>query len=398
MALGALLVAGVATLAVMWRVRAVHAEAMLRSIGAEVGSEHMDSALIRKVRADQVRLAEAEASAASSYGALESAPIAIQSLDGDGLVSYSNAMARSLFAGDDENAILRARATALAQRVGETGRVTRIEVDVHEPERRILSLTALPLADSTGLSGAVGLYVEDLSARRRFDAMRTDFVANASHELKTPLGALSLLAETLAATSDETQRERLAQRLRSESARMANVIDDVAQLAETESLSAEFERIAIIVPLGEAVSSVEATARDRDIQLVAGDLVDAVVDGSRDQLASAFRNLLMNAIAYTAIKGEGGVVTYRTLLEGNTVCVQVEDSGIGIPARYTDRVFERFFRVDRARSRESGGTGLGLSIVKNVAIAHGGAVRVESRVGEGSVFTICVPVASEVGA
>ena len=225
--------------------------------------------------------------------------------------------------------------------------------------------------------------------------MRTDFVANASHELKTPLGALALLAETLAAATDEESRIRLAQRLQSEASRMANVIDDVLQLAETESLGAEYVHVAMAGVIEDAVKSVDTIAAEHGITIVGGDVVDAVVAGNREQLVSAVTNLLNNAITYTAVKGEPGLVRYRSYRSDAMVCVEVEDTGIGIPDRYQDRVFERFFRVDRARSRESGGTGLGLSIVRNVARAHGGNASVRSKVGVGSVFTISLPIVEE---
>ena len=226
--------------------------------------------------------------------------------------------------------------------------------------------------------------------------MRTDFVANASHELKTPLGALALLAETLADTRDEELRLRLAQRLQSEASRMASVVNDVLQLAETESLGAEYVHVSVSDLLAEAVKSVESIAAENEITLIEDDVEDATVAADRKQLLSAVSNLLNNAITYTAVKDEPGIVRYRSYLDDSTICVEVEDTGIGIPSRYTDRVFERFFRVDRARSRESGGTGLGLSIVRNVARAHGGSARVRSEVGVGSTFTISLPVVPEV--
>jgi two-component system sensor histidine kinase SenX3 len=145
--------------------------------------------------------------------------------------------------------------------------------------------------------------------------------------------------------------------------------------------------------VGGAVAAVEGFATSRGVELVDVGVVDAVVSGDRDQLTSAVRNLLDNAITYTAAKGEGGTVRYRTTVEEGQAAIEVQDTGIGIPVRYRDRIFERFFRVDRARSRESGGTGLGLSIVRNVARVHGGSVAMTSEVGEGSTFVIRLPVA-----
>jgi signal transduction histidine kinase len=176
---------------------------------------------------------------------------------------------------------------------------------------------------------------------------------------------------------------------------MANVIDDILQLAETESLGAEYVHVAMAGVIEETVKSVDTIAAEQGITIVGDDIVDAVVAGNREQLVSAVTNLLHNAITYTAVKGEPGLVRYRSYRSGPMVCIEVEDTGIGIPDRYQDRVFERFFRVDRARSRASGGTGLGLSIVRNIARAHGGNASLRSKVGVGSVFTVSLPVVGD---
>ena len=299
--------------------------------------------------------------------------------------------------GDGERAVLRTRVTALGQRVHAKRTQESIEVDIHDPDRRVLALTAVPLTVDADCFGSVVLYIDDLSAKRRVDAMRTDFVANASHELKTPLGALALLAETLAETEDEEMRMRLGRRLQSEANRMANVIDDVLQLAETESLGAEYTHVSIADVIATSVASISELASEQEITILPDDVADATIAADEDQLVSAVTNLLQNAITYTAVKGEPGIVRYRSTVEDGLVTIEVEDTGIGIPTRYTDRVFERFFRVDRARSRESGGTGLGLSIVRNVAKAHGGSVSVKSKVGVGSTFSISLPVVEEAG-
>jgi signal transduction histidine kinase len=176
---------------------------------------------------------------------------------------------------------------------------------------------------------------------------------------------------------------------------MASVIDDVLQLAETESLGVEYVPVQMVDVIEEAVKPLEEIAIRSDIELERGTLADVEVLADRQQLVSAVRNLIRNAITYTAAKNEPGTVIYRARSDDDFVRIEIEDTGIGIPSRYTDRVFERFFRVDRARSRESGGTGLGLSIVRTVAVAHGGTVDVSSRVGVGSTFTIRLPTIAE---
>ena len=365
---------------------------IIRSVARALGTDATDADLLRAARAAKRDTDEARIRANSYAAALQGDNTGIALLAPTGAIQYANPAAQMLLEGPREKAVLRTRVTALGQRVHATGEMETIEVDIHDPDRRVLALTGVPVRIDGGALGSVCLYIEDLSARRRVDAMRTDFVANASHELKTPLGALALLAETLADTEDEEMRIRLAQRLQTEATRMANVIDDVLQLAETESLGAEYVHVSIADVLEESVKAAAAVAQDNDITIIRDDVTDATVAADREQLISAVTNLLLNAITYTAVKGEPGFVRYRSSIDGGQVHIEIEDTGIGIPARYTDRVFERFFRVDRARSRESGGTGLGLSIVRNVARAHGGTVGLRSKVGVGSTFTISLPI------
>lgn len=370
---------------------------IIRSVARALGTDATDADLLRAARAASTEAEDSRMRANSYSAALQGDNTGIALLAPNGSVQYANPAAQMLLEGPRERAVLRTRVTALGQRVHGSGEIETIEVDIHDPDRKVLSLTAVPVVIEGGGLGTVCLYVEDLSARRRVDAMRTDFVANASHELKTPLGALALLAETLADAEDEELRIRLAQRLQTEANRMANVIDDVLQLAETESLGADYAHVSIGDVLEDSVKAVESIASDSDIAIIRDEVTDATVAADRDQLVSAVTNLLLNAVTYTAVKGEPGFVRYRSFVDDGHVHIEIEDTGIGIPARYTDRVFERFFRVDRARSRESGGTGLGLSIVRNVARAHGGNVGLRSNVGVGSTFTISLPLVEENG-
>lgn len=388
-----LVVIAVAMMAFLWRRRAIAAEGSLRSIGQVIATDETGSNLVDEVRSTVLAAVHDRAMAAAYLGALEGASVGVAIADETGGIQYANPTCSHLLLGDGESAVLRTRVAALARRVNENQSIEQIESNVHDPVRRVLVTTAVPLASGTRDVGTVAIYIEDLSDQKRVDVMRSDFVANASHELKTPLGALSILAETLAETEDEDARARLAGRLRDEATRMAVVIDDVVRLAETESLGIEFETVQVAELVDEAARSVRHLASGTQIDVRRGEVVEGEVAASREQLTSAVRNLLENAITYTAVKEGPGTVTYHVRRENRSMCVDVEDSGIGIPSRYVDRVFERFFRVDRARSRESGGTGLGLSIVKNVAQAHGGTVRLQSEVGVGSTFTICIPEA-----
>ncbi|MEN8041210.1 MAG: HAMP domain-containing sensor histidine kinase [Actinomycetota bacterium] len=391
------LAVAVASLAALMRTRrrAVAAEASLRRAANVVGSEESGEAVVQALR---IVSAEAESDrqrAVALEAVIKGASIGVVWLNQSGEPECSNDIADVLLGGEGEQSMLRVRVATLAQRVSRSGRAEEMEVDLYDPSRQVLRLRAVPVLSSDSRHHSVAIYLEDLSLERRVHAMRSDFVANASHELKTPLGALSLLAETLAGTDDEIQRARLASRLSDEAVRMSNVIDDVVQLAETQSLGEEFAPVGIAGLLKEATDAVRTVADDRGISLIAGEVNDVAVQGSRDQLISAVRNLLDNAIAYSSIGDVKGAVTYSAIAEESEVRIEIRDTGIGIPERYQDRVFERFFRVDRARSRESGGTGLGLSIVKNVALAHGGTVGLESELGVGSTFHMLLPIAQE---
>ena len=256
------------------------------------------------------------------------------------------------------------------------------------PTRRNLSIRAFPLDGADGSLGAAAV-IEDVSERRRIDAMRRDFVANVSHELKTPVGALSLLAETLDGEEDADTVARLSVRVGMEAERLCQLIDDLLDLSRIEADEVEVhESVPLDVLIGQAVDPLRAVAEGRDIKLKVVQGEPVAINGARIDLVSAIKNLVDNAIKYS----EGGsLVEVRTCVDGNWVDVEVSDQGIGIPSRDLERVFERFYRVDRARSRSTGGTGLGLSIVRHVAANHGGQVYVTSTEGDGSTFTLRLP-------
>jgi two-component system sensor histidine kinase SenX3 len=223
----------------------------------------------------------------------------------------------------------------------------------------------------------------------RLEAMRTDFVANISHELRTPVGALALLAETLQGEREPETIDRLAGKLEIEALRVSNMIDDLLELSRIEVEGARRDRVPVEAVIGEAVDRVHAAAEQRGIVIekLRPD-EPSVVAGDRQQLVSALTNLVDNAVKYSE---RGGRVTVSEVREGDEIVLTVADEGMGIPDRDLDRVFERFYRVDRARSRTTGGTGLGLAIVRHVADNHGGSIGVSSREGVGSTFTLRLP-------
>lgn len=225
--------------------------------------------------------------------------------------------------------------------------------------------------------------------------MRRDFLTNAGHEMKTPLGAMSVLAETIADTEDAETRRRLTGRLRVEANRMARVVDDILTLADIESLETPFSSVRIGEVVDDAVARVAVVAAEHGIEIaVTGNGSEAVVEGNEEQLVSAVANLLDNAVKYSNAGGEP-VVEIEMRMSDDRVSIVVRDHGVGISESHLNRVFERFYRVDRGRDRSSGGTGLGLSIVNNVAGTHGGSATAESVPAEGSVFTMTLPLRKE---
>jgi two-component system sensor histidine kinase SenX3 len=233
--------------------------------------------------------------------------------------------------------------------------------------------------------------IADITEKRRLEAIRRDFVANISHELKTPVGALSLLAETIISEDDPQVTQRLAERMVSEATRLANTIEDLLVLSRIESEERpQREPVPVHGVVAEAVTRIRPAAENAGIDLDVPDVgAHLETHGDRRQVVSALFNLLDNAVKYS---DPGSEVAVLVTGDDDTVRISVQDRGIGIPAKDIERVFERFYRVDRARSRETGGTGLGLAIVRHVATNHGGSVSVTSQEGDGSTFTLRIPV------
>jgi two-component system sensor histidine kinase SenX3 len=241
--------------------------------------------------------------------------------------------------------------------------------------------------------GTVAVLLEDVTDARRLEDVRRDFVANVSHELKTPTAALGLLSEALADAADDPEAVRsFAVRAQREAGRLAHLVQDLVALSRLEGAEAqpEHELVRLDRVMAEAVDRVRTTAQARRIDVVRSGDHGLHVRGSESQLTTALGNLLENAVSYSP---DDARVVLGARLEGDSVEVIVVDEGIGIAAKDLDRVFERFYRADPARSRATGGTGLGLAIVKHVATNHGGTVSVRSTEGYGSTFTLRLPAA-----
>ncbi len=312
--------------------------------------------------------------------------------DPDGNVLYRNPYAQPFIEARHGEALVEA---AVAELLAEAarGRAVEREVELFGPPRQCLFVSAMPLRFEGRDYGSVAL-IDDITEPQRLDAMRRDFVANISHELRTPMGALILLAETLAGETDPDVVSRLAARVQAEAIRLSDIMDDLLELSRIESNEAsEQAPVAIQHVIGEALARVKPSAEEKEVPIeTVLPALDLVVRADRRQLTSAVFNLLDNAVKYSEANQP---VRVTTRMEGDWVEVEVRDQGYGIPQGHQERIFERFYQVDRSRGRSDGGVGLGLAIVRHVATNHGGEVRMESTVGEGSAFTLAVPVSDD---
>ncbi|HVT77769.1 MAG TPA: ATP-binding protein [Acidimicrobiales bacterium] len=318
--------------------------------------------------------------------AFDALSLGVVVVDADGEETLRNAEASRLVDARGADA-LAARALTDVLLEGTTGATGRI-IELHGPPPRILALTASPLEGADGALGTVAV-LQDVTDRYRLDAVRRDFVANVGHELRTPIGAIVALADTLAEEDDTPVMRRLAGRIAHEADRAGHLIDDLLDLSRIETGELERESVPVRYLVTAAVDRVMASSGARAVDIsISGELPTAPLLVDQAQVESALVNLIENAVKYS---DPGSPVEVSALDKGDSVELIVRDRGIGIPPADRDRIFERFYRVDRARSRATGGTGLGLAIVRNVARNHGGDVHVESREGEGSTFVIQLP-------
>ncbi|MGP4110238.1 sensor histidine kinase [Streptomyces sp. 4N509B] len=245
-------------------------------------------------------------------------------------------------------------------------------------------------------SRLVLLLVEDLTEARRIEAIRRDFVANVSHELKTPAGALSLLSEAVLDAADDPEAvTRFAGRMQNEATRLTNLIQeliDLSRVQDNAGMLSHAELVPVDELVSEAIDRCRQQASSKQIPMASGGTEGLAVWGNRSQLAAALGNLVENAVTYSPPHTRVAIAAARvTSRGGDMIEISVTDQGIGIPETDRERIFERFYRVDPARSRTTGGTGLGLAIVKHVAASHGGEVQVWSAEGQGSTFTLRLP-------
>lgn len=320
---------------------------------------------------------------------VEALPLGVLVLDASGNEIFSNGAAARLSGDRLQEALVRSAVGEVVAEVLE-GMVVQKTLEFHGAPRTHLSIRGVPIGAEVVGQAAVLVTIEDTTEVRSADLLRRDFVANVSHELKTPIGAIGVLAETLIDVEDPEVAKRLAGRLQNESYRLATTVDDLLTLARIES-GEQTQRAPIEV--AELFSSVAGRAgfhsEKKGITL---DFVvepeDLVMNGDRVQLLSGLGNLVDNAVKYSEA---GSTVSMVACSDDEAVTITVADHGIGIPEAHLDRIFERFYRVDRGRSRDTGGTGLGLSIVRHVFLNHGGSIHVDSTEGVGTTFVATLP-------
>lgn len=338
------------------------------------------------------RLAEAER--ANEYlevvlGALDQGTVLI---DGDGAVAYANRAAESLLgtiASDLAN-LSPYQCQAVVREARETGATVERLIEHGKPPRRLRAV-ATPFTEGDRTL----LVVIDVTAEERTASVRRDFVANASHELKTPVATIIASADALRIATERRDESAMAfaDQIEASARQMDGLVSDLLDLSRLEREEPQLVPVRLDLVVEDEVERIRSRAQGKQLAVEVDD-EEAIVLGSHRDLSVAVRNLLDNAVHYT----DKGGIDVAISLTGDEAVLTIQDSGVGIPMRDIDRVFERFYRVDADRSRATGGTGLGLSIVKHVVESHRGTVEVESQLGAGSLFTVRLPLAGGVEA
>lgn len=355
--------------------------------------------------------------------AMNELSVGVVLVDEDRNICASNALADEMMSARDAMALVGAGVTQLLESA-QDGQARTRTVKLTGPPPQVIEISAHPVISDSHALGAVAV-MADRTDGVRTDEVRRDFVANLSHELRTPVGAVALLSETLAEEDDGAVRARLVDRIGAEAERMRHIIDDLLELSLVEMEgSLRQESVPVVPLLGEVAHQYSEHARKHDVSLVrqpADEQSEPVVlHADRGQLLRAVGNLVDNAIKYSdpgsqvrlsaapsagdprsgadGSAGAAGVDSAAGAASAVGVDIVVADDGIGIPADETERVFERFYRVDKARARATGGTGLGLSIVRHVVMNHGGEVMLDTREGVGTTFTLRFPASAPAAA
>ncbi len=326
----------------------------------------------------------------SSADVIDALPVAVAVLDAQDEVVLANRSAVELGVVHGTR-LLVAELRRLVRDVRRTGDAQEVEVELSASRLGRFPEAVRVRLVPVGVQGHVALLVEDVTEARRVEAVRRDFVANVSHELKTPVGALALLSEALQdASHDPEAVRRFAGRVQHEAGRLGRLVQEIIDLSRLQGADPRPELTVVPVDhvVAEAVDRARTSAAAVGIKIVRGGQRNLTVEGSESQLITAVGNLIENAVHYSPERTRVSVAVRR---RDGAVEIIVTDEGIGIAEKDLERVFERFYRADPARSRATGGTGLGLAIVKHVATNHGGEVSVWSVEGSGSTFTLRLP-------
>lgn len=368
--------------------RRVTERSIVKAIDGRPGADPV-RAHRRQLDAAEGQVTQAQERADQLALSLEALTSGVIIADDSGNVIARNRLAREATARSHEQTLVDATVTELID-AATSGTAGDREVEIFGPPGRTLSIHAAPIIRAGQVLGALAV-IDDVTDQHRVEKIRRDFVANLSHELRTPIGALSLLAEMVQDETDADTRARLNSRILAETARLEQTIQDLLELSRIESDTDRFDETIVVQDL-----VADAIARVRVRADAANVAVGAIVPpepltmlGNLDQLTSCLVNLLENAVKYSDAHD---TVSVRARVDGADMHLAVQDTGRGIPARDLDRIFERFYRVDRSRDATTGGTGIGLSIVRHVALNHGGSVTVDSFEGEGTTFTVILPL------
>ena len=338
--------------------------------------------LERAIAETERRLADVVADRRRFAEGLDQLAVGVAIVSG-GRIVHRNDVARRYESGRSSDVLVGAAMTDLIAAIDDHTSVQKT-VRLVGPPRRTIELDGRPTQ-----SGDAIVIIRDVSAEERLDRVRRDFVANISHELKTPIGALTLLAETLDGETDAETVERLSGRVLVEASRAARIVEDLLELSRVEVGEIhDHAPLRVRDLVDESADVVRSAAEDRGVRVALDVDCQLVVRGDRRQLVSGLVNVMDNAIRYT---NRGDQVAVLARLDGEVASIRVIDQGVGIPTRDLDRVFERFYRVDRSRSRDRGGTGLGLSIGRHIMENHGGQASISSIEGQGTTVVLRLP-------
>lgn len=327
-------------------------------------------------------------------------------LDKRGVITLTNPASQSFFADMDglegRRYIDLSRSYGLLQLIDlayDSLQMQHSEIYMYYPQEKIIDVNVIPVVNEEGQLDQVIVLLYDISEIRRLEKVRSEFVANASHELRTPVTALQGFSETLldGAMDDPEMLRKFLGIIHKESVRLDRLINDILQLSKLEQKAAPLK--SEVFDLRELIQEnsdlVISRARDKQLRWVIDGAQRLSYKGDKQRLGQIISNLMTNAINYT---DEGGTVTTSLSQDAEGIHIAIKDTGIGIPEKDLERIFERFYRVDKARSSNTGGTGLGLSIVKNLAHSMGASISVDSHLGKGSTFTIHLPIRNETNA